>query len=360
MASLIGIARVKNEADFIEYFARYNSSTLDELYIIDDHSSDNTTVVIAALIQEGLVTELHHIDDRKTRLFNLQGEVLTQLMRHAASKQKEDECFIFPLDADEIILGSREDIINQLRTLAPDEYGLIKWKTFAPINGGLATSQVPLCSSFRPLLREQTIFYKAVIPIQHAHHANIRMGNHDVISAISRLEPRVLDIDLCHFPVRSADQITSKALVAAHKTYLKNKAVEGENFHIIRLANQLRQLKYKPTDSELSSLALNYLAKGGNEELDVDFDMMKAFPPMIPKYKSERINPIGALDELLHDIINAEVKPSGRRSRLIGRLRRLWRALQGHSREPAKGVGMLSRALSPNEGRSRSNQSSFR
>jgi len=305
MTRLIGITRVKNEADFIEYFARHNFQILDELYIADDQSSDNTPEIINLLRQEGMKIELLHINDRTTRLFNLQGQVMTQLMRHAAAKEGTKEGYIFALDADEIILGNREETISQLRALAPDEYGLIKWRTFAPINGGLTTSE-PIRSLFKPLLTEQSIFYKAIVPIQLSDSATITMGNHDISCEEAKLKPRTLNIELGHFPVRSADQIISKALVATHKTHLKKAAETGESYHILALADNLRKLDYKPTERELTDMALNYLALGSRVEINYDFNMEAAFPPITPSHKSKRINPIRALDDLLRDIINNE------------------------------------------------------
>ncbi len=303
MTKLIGITMAKNEADFIEYFARHNFRILDELYIADDQSSDNTTEIINSLQQEGMGIKLLHIKDRNTKLFYLQSQLMTQLMRHAATKEGTKECYILPLDADEIILGSREETISQLRALAPDEYGLIKWKTFAPINGGLNTGK-PISSFFKPLLTEQKFFYKAIVPIRHSESATITMGNHSISCDSAQLKPRTLNIQLGHFPVRSADQIIAKALVTAHKIYLKNRGQTSEGYHIRALADHLRKLDYKPTEQELTDAALKYLASDNSAELDFDFNMEAAFPAITPSYKAKRINPIRALDELLRELIN--------------------------------------------------------
>jgi hypothetical protein len=65
------------------------------------------------------------------------------------------------------------------------------------------------------------------------------MGNHDIGCKSDKLMPRILGFELGHFPIRSADQIISKALVATHKTHLKKAANIGENYHIIALADKL-------------------------------------------------------------------------------------------------------------------------
>lgn len=305
MTKLIGIARAKNEADFIEYFARHNLRILDELYIADDNSTDNTAEIIKSLAHEGLAVELLPIKDRNIRLLNLQGQAMTQLMRHSLASRNKVEGYIFALDADEILLGNREEVMSQATSLAPNEYGLVKWRTFAPINGGL-TSGDPLHNFFRPLLIEQSVYYKVVIPTLHAKRVSITMGNHDIESGAAKLSARKLDIHLAHFPVRSADQIISKALIASHKTHLKKTAGSGEAYHIIMLANQIRSLGYKLEDHDLTSAALNYLHCGDRGELANDFNMQSAFPPITAKYNAIRVNPVGALDELLRDIISEE------------------------------------------------------
>ena len=302
---LIGITRVKNEADFIEYFARHNLKILDKIYIADDLSSDNTTEIINLLNQEGLAIELLHVNNKNARLFNLHGQVMTGLMRHAAAKHYSSECYIFALDADEMILGKRNEVISQLKTLKPDEYGLIKWKTFAPINGGLDTVK-SIRNFFKPLLEEQSNIYKVIVPIKHAGSANITMGNHDISRESDNLNPRILDFELGHFPIRSADQIISKALVATHKTHLKKATNTGENYHIMVLADQLRKSDYSPTEKELTEMALNYLWQGNSGRLDDTFDMDGAFPPITLSYNIKRISPIKVLDELLKDIISNE------------------------------------------------------
>ena len=147
---------------------------------------------------------------------------------------------------------------------------------------------------------------KVIVPIKHADSANITMGNHDISRESDNLKPRILDLELGHFPIRSADQIISKALVATHKTHLKKATNTGENYHIMVLADQLRKSDYSPTEKELTEMALNYLWQGNSGRLDDTFDMDGAFPPITLSYNIKRINPIKVLDELLKDIISNE------------------------------------------------------
>ena len=303
MAKLIGICRAKNEADFIEYFVRHNAEILDELYIVDDQSSDNTAEIVENLANENLVTELLHINDRRARICNLQGEVMTQLMNYVAGKQLHEDWFLWPLDADEIILGKRKYITQELDLLGEDEYGLIRWKTFVPIEGGLNNGG-RLRDKFKPKSNEHIESYKAVIHARHTANSSIEMGNHRIISRGAELHPRTIKIELGHFPVRSASQITSKSLIATHKTQLKGSAAcPNENYHIKAIASRIRHLGYKITDIELTGIALNYLGGTENCSISTEFDESDLLPEIKPIYPQRLISPIAALDNLLQDII---------------------------------------------------------
>ena len=95
MTKLIGIARVKNESDFIEYFVRHNSNILDELYVADDGSSDNTKEILKLLKKEGLVKKISQVKNREYRLKNNHGLVMTEIMHDVAVKQADNDFFIF-------------------------------------------------------------------------------------------------------------------------------------------------------------------------------------------------------------------------------------------------------------------------
>lgn len=305
MAKLIGICKLKNEADFIEHFARLNSAVLDELYCVDDQSSDNTREILDGLCAEGLVTQYYRLNDTNARAMNQQGEVLTRLMRRIACQEyQRSDCFVFPLDADEIIIGKRDDIVRQLDNMPGEYYGLITWKTFVPINGGMGKGD-NICHSFLPLAWEQTDLYKAVVPIKYARTTAINLGNHTVSCHGRKLKPVKLDICLAHFPVRSANQIISKALVTAHKMTLNNRIKKGEGGHIVALADRMRSLDFKLTGQLLTEMAASYCYPDGDmPELDAAFNMREAFPEIKLKYDIKEVDPVAALDDLLTDVID--------------------------------------------------------
>ena len=53
-----GVSMVRNEADVIELWARYNLRALDSLHVIDHGSEDNTVVILQQLQAEGLIERL--------------------------------------------------------------------------------------------------------------------------------------------------------------------------------------------------------------------------------------------------------------------------------------------------------------
>lgn len=241
MTKLIGISRIKNEADFIEHFARHNLNVLDELHLIDDSSIDNTVEILTGLAEEGLSINCYSLQDKDAQIKNRQSEVLTSLMHRVSSLESDADAYVFPLDADEIILCKRKDLIARLASMPKHSYGLMKWNTFAPIEDKANHKNLSLHEKFRPLIKEQKTFYKVVVPQWLAQQSIITMGNHSLISKATGISPFGLEIDLGHFPVRTANQLITKCLVAAHKTHFKKATRSGENYRIIFLAEKIRQ-----------------------------------------------------------------------------------------------------------------------
>ena len=58
-----GLAMVRNEADVIEWWIRYNLRVLDCLRVVDHQSLDNTVEILEALRDEGLPIVLHSFRD---------------------------------------------------------------------------------------------------------------------------------------------------------------------------------------------------------------------------------------------------------------------------------------------------------
>lgn len=99
--NIIGITIVKNEEDIIESFIRYNMKILDQLFIVDNGSTDGTLDIINSMINEGFpVTLTHRIGE-----FN-QIEIMNELLSNVLyGKHATISDFIIPLDADEFLVS---------------------------------------------------------------------------------------------------------------------------------------------------------------------------------------------------------------------------------------------------------------
>lgn len=302
---LLSISQVKNESDFIERFVRVHSELFDEMHFVDDRSVDQTVSILAALKEEGLPVFVHSLDDREARVKYMQNKTLTALMRRLARLFQGQQGFIFPLDADELIFNTRSGIEQSLLQVPPNSFGLMAWKTFIPVHGGLSPHRL-LKDSFSCLAHEQQAFHKVVVPSKYATTAELGMGNHTLVNGSQDLSPYVLDFPLCHFPVRSSGQLICKALLTSHKTFLKLGPNSTENYHAFRVAESVRAANYHVSDDLLADLAFDYL--GG--EVQREFQALKEFSEFqetLPKYPGTPLNPIAALDEFLADL-TAEIR----------------------------------------------------
>lgn len=98
MGNVIGISVVKNEADIIEAFVRYNLRYLDRMIVMDNRSSDNTRKILTSLVEEGLA--LLVIDDPV--IAYAQSQKMTALFWSVVDIFHPD--YIVPIDADELLV----------------------------------------------------------------------------------------------------------------------------------------------------------------------------------------------------------------------------------------------------------------
>ena len=99
---LYSFTTVKDEADIIESFVRYNMNILDGMVISNNGSNDNTLEILYKLKSEGYNLDI--IED-KSATFN-QYVRRNELLQYTIENYKPD--FIFPLDADEFIATNKK------------------------------------------------------------------------------------------------------------------------------------------------------------------------------------------------------------------------------------------------------------
>ncbi len=211
MTESLGIAVVKNEADVIEPFVRHNLGFMDALFIADNNSVDGTREILVQLQQEGLPIVL--FDDPIVGHF--QAEKVTAMYRQIVPEFKPR--FVFLLDADEFIIApSREVLDAQLRAVRPGTLAQYYWRTYIPApTGPEGDVSDPLRSITHRRVREDRQ-PKSIIITKPDIDAKliIGQGGHFVkLGGRSLPHVALQDAVLAHFPVRTIDQASSKALV---------------------------------------------------------------------------------------------------------------------------------------------------
>ncbi|WP_431236977.1 glycosyltransferase family 2 protein [Mycolicibacterium aichiense] len=211
MIEALGVAVVKNEADVIEAFIRHNLTFMDALFIADNDSVDGTREIIVQLIQQGLPIVL--FDDPITGHF--QAEKVTAMYRRIIPNFQPR--FVFLLDADEFIVApSREILYSQLHEMRPGTQAQYYWQTYIPEpTASGADISDPLRSITHRRVSDPPWAKSIIITDPKIDtRLHIQQGGHNVTLGRRSLQVvKLKDVVLGHFPVRSVDQATSKALV---------------------------------------------------------------------------------------------------------------------------------------------------
>lgn len=274
----VSITMCKNEEDVIERFIRINSRVVDRFIIYDDSSSDRTVEIIKSIISENKIhITLLEEEHKHTKIVH-HDDVMNYLMKYAYNTKEEDYEYILPLDADEFIFESKDKLIEETRIISDysdTAYGAFLWKTFVPI--ATLDNTLTLNNSFKPLKKEVSCVYKAIVPMHLAPTEQLWSGSHTLIGNPDQL---VLDIPLCHFPVRSVNQIIAKALIADHKFSLKQNRQGSEGYHIIKLANHIRENSYNLTIDDLIGITANYACWGNSNDV-VKFGVYSKFDEFV-------------------------------------------------------------------------------
>ncbi len=307
-ARVAAVAMVRNECDIIESFLRINAREVDDIYVVNHASTDPTGQIIDAVAAQ--LGHIHHL--KVEGLAFQQADILGQLIRQVASLERF-EYFVL-LDADEFIAPHPQGRLGGVLAarLRPDQCGLAPWKTYVPVTTAYFESAAPMHECFRPLVAETNQFYKVIIGNEFAKTCAISEGNHIAQSAAHPGPPQMLDVTIQHAPVRSAPQITRKALIGSHTLAMKANRKPREGLHWDLILNTLRERNFKLTGADLEALAANYTSGGVGEPQawDESGPRIGAASDRLAFPDWAEVNVVASLDALLSKLIADGVRPA--------------------------------------------------
>ncbi len=326
---LVIVSTIRNESDILETFVRYHLQFVDRMIIINHRSADSSASILESLKKEGLPVEL-----TEERILELQqGVFLTRAMKKAAEDYGAD--WVLPLDADEFIAPAGEGRVREIfEKLPQDRIVKVPWRTYVPLPSD--ESQEPnILKRIRHCRRtENQSLRKIMIPRTMTEKKNgmIDNGNHGFVRKTlrKRKEFPYVNTDhlvLAHFPVRSAQQIMTKAFVGWLACLAKPNRLPDENFHLKVLFDRFKD-GGSISPVELTGMALEYATTAGTSALTQDDIIYKPIVPEKGDIKLRYIdtltaNPLPVLAQMAEEFATAlgMIRHSGYENHITGRLR---------------------------------------
>ena len=291
---IFSISIVKNEADIIESFIRYNINILDGMILLDNNSSDNTVEILNLLKKEGL--NLHIIKDEDKEFG--QTAKMNKLMACVVNKFKVD--IVVPLDADEFVMTPHKKNPREfIENIEFPNFGLIKIKTYYPSFDKENEKFIPSRITFA---RDGTSgeYNKVIIPKELVEKFDVKItkGNHyltynseyeDIIK-----EKIVPKLRIAHFPIRSKEQFISKVSVGWINNLNDINRSKYESWHLKEMFNELKN-SGKIENSEVIKFAKKYSTDDQEKEVNIKYDPINlSFCKDISiKYDYQDLNPMG-------------------------------------------------------------------
>ena len=288
---IIGVSIVKNESDIIESFVRFNSNFLDQMYVIDNGSTDSTPEILNRLAAEW--PQLRLAEDRSSD--HRQEQILTRVIHELCVDRKFD--FVLPLDADEFIQCSgRSQLEAELNTIPAETCGLARWKTYVPTPQDDWSVIDPLRRIVHRRISEPKQYSKVVVPFAVAVDQGFRLmlDNHMVQKTGGKfvLQTNLEGTSLAHFPLRSRDQLASKVLLGEWALNTKIARAAEEAWHWQRLAEKIvenMQLSLEDLRDAATMYASPEPMELCKDPLSVPEDCVMKWPELVNVNLTERV-----------------------------------------------------------------------
>lgn len=300
---LCSVAMVANESDIIEAFARHTLAFTDHLHIGFHNSYDTTRDIIERLVDEGLSISHELIDTPAFRRERLGCE----LVQKAAARGRFD--YILPLDADEFIAVAGRKVLEAELAAAPAEGALsVTWLSYVSTRDDDPADPNPVTRIRHRLATPHPwvckVFFRGDL-MRRFDDIILADGNHSLLSRHGREIPerRAEQVHLAHYPVRSAAQLSSKAVLGALGRQLSPEFTDHQSRHWRALMADPALAEGYSTE-QLTQVTSRYL--GASESPLVDAPL--AFSGGALRYTDLiRVNPFARLVRYLAVVVKAGV-----------------------------------------------------
>lgn len=319
---------IRNEADILEAFVRYHLQIVDHMIIINHRSVDASGQILHGLLNEGLPIDVLNETSHEQQ----QARLLTRMMKTALDVHHAD--WILPLDADEFVsVNKRGYVRDTIAQLPNNVITKMPWRTYVPLPSD-DPNEFNVIKRIRNRVEAEPLQWcKIVIPRFLAEKKNsmVSAGNHGFMRRVRgrwKEHPSQVSEQLvvAHFPVRSAQQITTKAFAAWPAILAKPNKEPTEGFHLKLLFDRfIKNDRIQP--EELASLAFHYVLGSPtivNEPLRPDRENIQ-----LRFSASYTADPLPILAQTAEDL--AEALAAARRNEkgkgpLLGKIRQWFRA----------------------------------
>jgi hypothetical protein len=239
------ISYIGQEEDCIACWAQHARTYADHIYAFCTYQ-DATHAMLSELQARGMPIT---IEFRPSETLD-QAIILTEALHHL----KNEYDWIFPLDADEFMIGNPR---TTLPNIPIDRPLMLPWRTYVPVLTDDVQEPCLLKRVEHRRVEEVHPFCKVMIPTTmiEPHHA-LTLGNHTLIDTRTQAVIRpstAISLALAHFPVRSAEQIKRKVESGWKKLQRRPDADRTAGYHwkdIVDAANI--------TEANLEMLARRY------------------------------------------------------------------------------------------------------
>lgn len=278
MTRIVAVGMVRNEADIIESFVRHTLQFVDQLYLIDHLSTDQTPQILASLQNEGLPL---YVKPHSGQAF-IQ-EILTTELGQKAFAAGAD--WVIPLDCDEFIEApSKTHLRRHLSTVLKDGVGWWPWVSMVPFSTDDETIIDPARRVDHRCAHESFVTAKCILhrSLSTMKSWKLAPGNHHVCDEGMDCLPMVQmpeGYSLRHYPVRSVSQLILKMVLGRLAWIPRLEKGSNISFHTRDFFNRLKS-GWIPSNHDLTAYACNYqestqikLPKLVKEPLKVGYDL---------------------------------------------------------------------------------------